>query len=436
MLGKIIGVAITVFGSLYVVAKILDKKINFKDYKLYLAIVVAITFLTVNIVLPYKTLGIILWIFLLAIINKFIFNCNMKQATVVSLLNQIIFIIAESLVLIVVTIFLNINQKQELIETFFNTIYANLFISIVAVLFTKIKLVKKIYKNLYSVIENSKFYIIFSTIGFFVFTLLVLFYFLYYSNNLTMLIFVCTLLTIVYFVVFTRSIFTHNSYLNMYVKYNNTLEALKSYEDILDKYKVSNHENKNQLLMIRNMLGKDSNGDVESYIDSLIDNNYKDDEKLMMETSKIPAGGLRALIYSKLLYMKNNNINFDLKIDRKIRSIQLIDLDSTLILDICKVIGVFLDNAIEESQKIKNNSVSIEIYIIDNKLNISIANVFEGYVDLDKIDAIKYTTKGTGHGYGLVLAKEIISQHSNLENIRMINDNIFIQILKIDLNKK
>ena len=229
-----------------------------------------------------------------------------------------------------------------------------------------------------------------------------------------------------------KGIIMRNNYLKMYSKYNNTMETLKSYEDILDKYKVANHENKNQLLMIRNMLGKKDNSEASKYIDKIVKNEYVDDENLIMETSKIPSGGLRALIYSKILYMKNNNIDFNLKVDRKIRNIEFSELRENITLDICKVIGVFLDNAIEETEKIFNGSISIELYMLENKLNISISNLFEGAIEFDKLDEIKYTTKGQGHGYGLVLVKEIISRNSMLENVRMINDNVFTQILKID----
>ena len=69
-----------------------------------------------------------------------------------------------------------------------------------------------------------------------------------------------------------------NEYTKIYDKYNTTLNSLKEYEDILDKYKVSNHENKNQLLTIRNMvLEKDKK--IAKYIDELVKNKIKDDEK-------------------------------------------------------------------------------------------------------------------------------------------------------------
>ena len=63
--------------------------------------------------------------------------------------------------------------------------------------------------------------------------------------------------------------------------------------------------------------------------------------------------------------------------------------------------------------------------------NEELGKEFDGLIELDKIDEKKYTTKGEGHGYGLSLVKEIVNKSPKLKNIRMINDDVFIQILKI-----
>lgn len=217
--------------------------------------------------------------------------------------------------------------------------------------------------------------------------------------------------------------------LKKYPKMNN--EILKNFricENILDEYKISIHENKNQLLMIRNMI-KNKNDNTKKYIDIIVENEYKDDENLMMESTKIPSAGLRALIYSKILYMKNNNIKFDLKVDIKLR---FIELKEYLILDICKIIGVFLDNAIEETLRIKRGIIKIELILLEEKINISISNLFESFIDLKKISNNRYTTKKEGRGYGLALVKRIVNNNTDLENIIRINNNRFIQILKIN----
>lgn len=432
MLNNIIGIIIIAIVNLCVWRKLLDEKINFKDYKLYVGMIFMASMLIANFFLVNSILKTILVLGIVLITVKYVFNIDFKRAIVVSIINQLLYIISEVLVIIAVLIVMNIQNNKELVDLFFGTIYANIMISVVVLLFIQFPFFKKIYDKALMIIKNEKTYRI--VVGSLVVLSLasLLFNLIYYFNNLVLFSCVGLLLLICYLIFITKNMVIRNNYLNMYVKYNNTVGALKSYEEILDKYKVSNHENKNQLLTIRHMISNEETT-VTDFIDKVIKNEYQDDEQLMLETSKIPAGGLRALIYSKLIYMKNNNINFLLKVDRKIRGVQLLNIDESTILDICKVIGVFLDNAIEETKKISNGNIGIELYIIDNKLGISISNVFEGNIDLDKMDEMKYTTKGDGHGYGLTLVKEIINKNSKLENIRMINDNVFIQILKLDI---
>lgn len=433
MLNHIIGATAIVLTNFCIWSKLLKKHLNFKDYKLYLISIVLIGLIIINYFFNNKILSLLLVIILYILTLKIIYKTSWKDAVLISIITQFLYILAESIVVVLVVLVLNINKQNELIDVFFGTIYANLLISFLVLFAGRLKIIYSLYKKLKTISQNEKVVKIFTIVIVLILCSSLLFYCLYFKTDLVNFVLVCTVLTTGCFIMVIRTMAINNNYLKMSVKYNNTLETLKSYEDILDKYKVSNHENKNQLLMIRNMLGKDTKGDVSKYIDNIVKNEYQDDENLIMETSKIPAGGLRALIYSKLLYMKNNDIHFELKIDRKIRSVHLIDLNENLILDICKIVGVFLDNAIEECEKIKNGSLSIELYMMDNKFHISIANTFEGSIDLDKIDMIKYTTKGNEHGYGLALVKEIVNKSSNLENVRMINDNVFIQILKISI---
>jgi len=433
MLNNIIGALSISIVGIYIWSKILSKKINFKSYKLYIGFIamtalIIINFFSMNTII--RILGVVV-IFALAIM--YIYDVNIKDATVLALLTQLLYIISEVFIVVVVLIITNIQNKAELIEVFSGTVYANIMSSALAFFLSCFKIVKKLYNKVIFLIKEEKAKNIIIGIFTIVATTAILFNMIYFTNSLLLLSLIGLVLLMIYLIFIMKGIVMRNNYLNMYSKYNNTLETLKSYEDILDKYKVSNHENKNQLLMIRNMLKKDTKNDVSEYIDKIVENEYKDDENLMMETSKIPSGGLRALIYSKLLYMKNNKIKFDLKVDRKIRNVEFSDCEPSLILDICKIIGVFLDNAIEEVTNLKDGSISIELYILDKKLNISIANNFEGGIELDKIDEEKYTTKGEGHGYGLSLVKTIINKNDKLENIRMINDNVFIQILRLDI---
>lgn len=433
MLEVICNAIIATFINLVIWYKILGEKPNYRKCKTYLGIVFMLISLIINSIMVEPIVKTIIVLMITFITIEIIYDVNLKDAIILSIFTQLIYIISEVLIVTLLLIVTNIRINTELVEKFSGTIYTNIIIDIIVFIVAHLKIVRESYYKITSLIKSENIQNIFILVFTIISTATLLFNLIFFENNLLLLSFVGLIALLVYLVFITKSIIMRNNYLKMYSKYNSTLETLKSYEEIMDKYKVSNHENKNQLLMIRNMLGKDTKSDVGEYIDNIVENEYKDDENLIMETSKIPSGGLRALIYSKLLYMKNNKINFDLKVDRKIRSIELVDLDQNMILDICKITGVFLDNAIEELNKIKNGSISVELYILKDKFHISIANTFEGLIDLDKIDEVKYTTKGNGHGYGLSLVKEIVSKNPKLENVRMINDNVFIQVLKIDI---
>ena len=162
---------------------------------------------------------------------------------------------------------------------------------------------------------------------------------------------------------------------------------------MIDKYRIYNHENKNELQTLRNLISK-KNTKALKYIDSILDNKIKDNEKIMHKTSKIPEGGLRATIYSKLCIMDELGIKYSLDIAKDIRTVDLINMKEDIVLNICKILGVFLDNAIEAVKDLKTKHIGIEIYLMDGDLCVDITNNYEGKLDIDKIGSSKYTTKG------------------------------------------
>lgn len=203
---------------------------------------------------------------------------------------------------------------------------------------------------------------------------------------------------------------------------------------MMSKYRIDNHENKNLLMTIRAMiLNKEK--DIPKYIDSIVKDKYEDNEKLLLQMNVIPSGGLRATIYSEILKIKDNKINYSLDIDKNLKAIDLIELDTDEVIDICKIICVFIDNAIEEVKKLKIRNIQISLYMEDNYLNIKVSNNYKDKINIDKIFDEGYTTKGKGHGYGLSLVKKIVDSNKKLENKIEISKDIFSQIISIKYKK-
>lgn len=428
---KILGVFFITFVSVYNLYKISNKKFNFKDKKLYICFLCLMAFALINYMNSNAYIRIVLITLSLVIFYKIVFNESVQKCILVPFLSQFIIMISEMIFAIIISFIFEMDNNA-IINTQFGQNLSNLLIAIISMLLVQIPIVRKLYKFLLKITDKLKNIqlISFSIVIIVIANILTML--LYYRVEFKYLLIFNTVLTIFFFCVILYMLKTKNSYIKMYDKYNTTLNSLKEYEDILDKYRVSNHENKNQLLTIRNMLPK-TDKETIVYIDQIVENKLKDNDKILFDVSIIPAGGLRGLIYSKILTMKELNIDYELEISNKVKTVDLISLDESLVLDICQIIGVYLDNAIEEVSKLDEKYINIEMYIDTIYLIISISNNYNGKIELDKIDKQGYTSKGSGHGYGLTLVNEIIKNNKKLENERAVSSDTFTQILKIKM---
>ena len=81
-------------------------------------------------------------------------------------------------------------------------------------------------------------------------------------------------------------------------------------------------------------------------------------------------------------------------------------------LDLCVIIGNLFDNAIEASMKLPEKDRLIRVYMDmkDTQLYISFTNLTAGK-KLQKVGRVFHSTKGEGHGFGLVRIDTIIDRN-------------------------
>ena len=410
--------------------KLLNKKIDLKDYKFYLSIAI-MAFLGSFIVLCLpQFIKMPLAVLMMLCVNYMMFCKNITKSILSVIYTEIIAVISEFIFSLIGSLmFKNVIELQN---TDLGILIINISVTIIGLLILKISFIYKLFNYLLKTFNNMKKS---NLIIYFVLTLLLISVFLitsYMKLPFLVLIACNTLLTLLYLIMLFRLANAKENYRSINNKYETSLTSLREYEEIMDKYRVSNHENKNQLLAIRNMIDKKDKKTL-NYIDKLVENKIKDNETIFYKTSKIPEGGLRAIIYSKLCKMKDEKITYDLEIANDVKTADLLEIGDSTNLNICKIIGVFLDNAIEAVGKIKKPKIIIEIYMMDNNFCIDISNNYNENTKLEKIGTKNYTTKGKGHGYGLKLVNNIIKEDENLIHESRITKDYFTQSLKIKM---
>lgn len=411
--------------------KLLNKKINYKTPSIYIALAIMTVLGTlVNFVVPQYLK--IVFMFTIYFVTNYLFFCKTLGKCVVStIILEFILMICEMFVILLSSIFIGDAIKDIQNNPFF-LLSVNVIIFVFSFIVMMTKVPAKIYNGLIESFNNMRRN---NLIAYFVITIILASLFMIMSwmkIPTPILLFINTILVVVYLSIMIKLANTQTKFNKINSKYETSLSSLKEYEEMMDRYRIDNHENKNQLLTIRNMV-KSKDKTVPEYIDKLIDNKIKDNENIFYKTSKIPEGGLRATIYSKLCKIKEMGIDYILDISNDVRTVDLITMGDDTTLNVCKVIGVFLDNAIEEVEKLDKKEITIELFVMDDSLCIDISNNYEGDLELGKIENTRFTTKGKGHGYGLTLVSEIIRDDSRLINEKGINRDMFMQRLKIKM---
>lgn len=216
-------------------------------------------------------------------------------------------------------------------------------------------------------------------------------------------------------------------------KYNEVMEYVTRYEKIINEQGKKNHEYNNQLMVLKGYLDKPDR--LKDYLELIIGEHKTGQNYTVKQLGFLPDGGIKGLLYHKLSKMEEEGIKPYLYVDQSMQELSEDIFDIKTCQDITKILGVFIDNAIDASSKAEQKEVEIDFKVQKDCLIISVANTYDNKTDVNKIGKKGYSTKGAGHEFGLSIVKDISKNNPNIESFSDISDNKFKQTVLIYYKK-
>ena len=135
---------------------------------------------------------------------------------------------------------------------------------------------------------------------------------------------------------------------------------------------------------------------------------------------------LKSILYTKLLLAVNQDIEVNIDIPDEIDSVHMDPVDMT------RMFGIYLDNAIEACLETNHPVVNLHLGKMNQDIVFIISNTFiDKGLSVAQMHKKGVTTKGDGHGVGLCNVSEILNRYDNIYHETLIKDGLFIQQIQI-----
>lgn len=420
-------ISVTMYGAIMLNVK--KTQITFRKI---LLLVITILIYSIVITTTSGVLKTLMLCVLYVIFFKYMFDTSYFISIILSLTNIVIMIAPDTIVVLFIIGVLKIPP-----ETFYNvyscTIYPTLAVNILFIAITFI--FKRWLRKIVSIKVSNKLEII-SCYTLTLVSIIIIFYNAY--NNIEVIsrnLFISSAIMVVFTLILYKLVRQKVENISLIDKYDKLLEFIKKYEREIDIEKMLRHETKNQLITIRDKILNNDTYKIEGYINSIIVEHVAFNEEKYSKFQFLPANGIKGLFYYKSMEAEAKGLKLSINVSKAVEKSNLSKLSIDEFKQLGRLIGIYLDNAIDASKKTKNKQMGIEIYMRGKDVEFIISNSFEGEIDLESIGNKKYTTKGKDHGYGLMLAKKILNSYSCFEATRTVRGGIYSQSLMVKMKK-
>ena len=421
---KIVGSMLVAISGFYAVRNLLDSK----EKILKTSNIIPLTLIMIPICFLYEekySLLLVMFLYLAEILSfKRIFKLNIET----SILASSIFMLLTAFIDIIGTsIELSIFTYEEIRLSPIIAIANNILVASLSIFLTNIKAFKELFQKFSNKINYDESFskIIFALLTVFVIGVL------YYNVTTIFKLNLAYTITIIALAVFLILYYFYIEQQAKYEKLNNKYDTLFNYvqnfENWIDDEQMYRHELKNNLSIIRNMT---KNKKIIQKIEKMKKFSIIIDEQAIEDLRNIPKGGLKGLIYYKVALAKNKKVKMVVEVSPKVKRL-LKKLSESHLRQLCIVLGIYLDNALEAAEETKKTQVTLEVYEVRGDINFTISNTYKDLISLKDMKRKSFTTKGENHGKGLYYVGKILQKEKWLQTDQIFLNNYFIQKISI-----
>ena len=211
--------------------------------------------------------------------------------------------------------------------------------------------------------------------------------------------------------------------------YNRLQEYTNQIENMYSSLRSFKHDYSNIMLSMSGYIEANDMEGLRDYFDKEIlplSKNITKNTAHINQLINIKTTELKSIISSKLLYAIELNINVGIEVTDEVTSIPMDTLD------LCRVIGIFLDNAIEATLETDRPTIRFALINLDTEYIFIISNTFlEKGIPYATLSKPNVSTKGVNRGIGLYNAHEIIAKYNHVFLDTEIKNKFFVQRLQI-----
>ncbi len=364
----------------------------------------------------FPLLKVICSIIITFIMEKKIFEMSVKETLINVFIITITCLIIEIVSTLALVSFANIEALNN--NILFKVAFS-LFTSLILLLIFNPKIIKLAEKIKNGILDFFNFYIF---CLFIIFLMIIVCYFI--GVDLGNIPLILTAIVTLLFIMFCLKIIINDKYNNkVLLTKNKTLtDSYKAYADTIEECRELKHNLKNDLYALKTSIPNDYQAQINKLIIK-----YNKEYEWINRIDEIPEG-LQGVIYLKINEALRKKVKIILNTKKEVST------NDNDYMDLCSIVGLLIDNAIEASSLSKVKVIEINIIESKNQVYIKILNKFKNRIDVNKIGKKNYSTKVYKSGLGLNYIKKL--NNSNIKvNFNIIND-LFVTNVTYNQNKK